>query len=271
MAHAKIRARYVSNAGLVLEVNDTRIGIDLFCRDPLGIYPDTPKEIWEELLQEIAEGRLHTLIFTHDHGDHFSAEMVREVWACNPKLRVLSTEAAVLALAEAGLPQGVRMTALRVRDLPEGIWAIPDGKKEQTIRWVEIDGIEIGFLNTVHEGAAYEKVQNLTLFIRAGERYLVIPGDAAPGEGLFEKIASWQPVLDCFFLPFPYVGIRSTRNMLVRNLKIHSAFVLHQPKPEADAQNWVKNAIRMCGRAEDGLVMPYFPERLGEWWTVPKE
>ena len=51
-------------------------------------------------------------------------------------------------------------------------------------------------------------------------------------------------------------------------LRIQGAFVLHQPRPEADAQNWVANAKRMCQRAKDGLPMPIFPEKLGDWWDL---
>ncbi len=46
------RMRYVSNAGLVLEAEGESIGIDLFSRDSSGLYPDTPPEIRQELLEE---------------------------------------------------------------------------------------------------------------------------------------------------------------------------------------------------------------------------
>ena len=51
-------------------------------------------------------------------------------------------------------------------------------------------------------------------------------------------------------------------------LNIENTFVLHQPRKEADTQNWVSNTKRVCESAKDGLPAPVFPDKLGEWYCI---
>jgi len=268
MEKTECRVRYVANAGLLLSVGEEAIGIDVFCKDPEGLYADTPAKIREELLEEIRRGKLTTLIFTHGHGDHFHKESVLEAWNCNPGLCIISTEQVARELTEAGIPGAMSMGALRVKKLPSGLWAIPDGDREKKVRWISFGAVQIGFLNSLHEGEKYADVQNLTLLVDLGEQKAVVPGDAAAKAPFFERIAAWEPELDWFFLPFPYVGVRSARKLLAEKLVVRNAFVLHQPRPQADVQNWVGSAKRMCQRTKDGLPMPIFPDELGTWWSL---
>ena len=104
MKAANVHVRYVANAGLVLEADGIGMGIDIFARDPHGLYPDTPPELGQELLEEIAAGKIQVLLFTHGHGDHFCMEAVVEAWKRNPDLCILSTEQVIQRLGQAGLP-----------------------------------------------------------------------------------------------------------------------------------------------------------------------
>lgn len=255
------RMRYVSNAGLVLEADGEAIGIDVFSRDPSGLYPDTPPGIREELLEEIERGRLGTLIFTHGHGDHFCGEDVWEAGRRNPKLSVISTEPVIRALGSAGSSAGTEENKCC------SLFSVPSQDTGAPF-WIQTGPFRIGFLYTLHEGAQYAKVPNLTLLIEAAGQHWVVPGDAAAGRELFARIRQWSPVVDWFFLPFPYVGLLSSRRLLAESLEIRHAFVLHQPRPEADAQNWVGQAKRICRQAQDGLPDPVFPEELGSWYEL---
>lgn len=315
MAVATYAARYVSNAGLVLEMAGERIGIDIFSKDPLGLYPDPLPWLREELLEEIEAGTMTVLIFTHGHGDHFCREDVIEAWKRNPHIRIISTEQVARRLWKAEIPGGQLGTCMSIEELQPGVWAIPDGEKEKCLCAIEMKHARICFLNTIHEGEQYKQVQNLTLFLNiflqkydevdVTEKMVaeakgkteaegkmdfqpameldgklndtwhrqswVVAGDAAPKESLFEKIAEWSKTVDWFFLPFPYVGIRTTRKMLKKELDLQNAFVLHAPRPEADEQNWLASAKRMCEKSKDGLPMPVFPERLGDWFDLTNE
>ncbi len=212
------------------------IGIDCLCKDSSKLYQDTPPQIREELKPDI-------LIFTHEHEDHFCAEYVKEAWERNLNLQIYSTKKVIEMLQETNIPFTNLHEVGESNILNKG-------------------GLNILFVESVHEGDQYADIQNLTLLIRIEDKHLVITGDAMPCKELFERIAAWSPYIDWLFAPFPYVGLRSTRKLMTEHLDIQNIFVLHQPRPEADVQNWVANTKRVCESARDGLPQPVFSEKL---------
>lgn len=234
--------QYVSNAGIVLEVNGKQIGIDCLCKDSTKLYQDTPPQIREELKPDI-------LIITHEHGDHFCAEYVKEVWEKNPSLQIYGGKMVIRALDKEKIPLA-------------NLYKVGEGDV------LEMHGLELLFVESIHEGEQYSDVQNLTLLINKEDKKLVVTGDAMPCKELFERIGEWSTHIDWLFAPFPYVGLRSTRKLMAEYLDVKNIFVLHQPRKEADVQNWVANTKRVCEGAKDGLPAPIFPEKLGEWYRI---
>ena len=237
-----MKFQYVSNAGIIFEVDGRQIGIDCLCKDSSKLYQDTLPQIREEL-------KLDILIFTHEHEDHFCAEYVKEAWERNPQLIIYSTERTIQTLRDIDISE-------------DNLYQVADGEE------IEIDGLHITFMQSIHEGDQYADIQNLTLLIKIEDKHLVITGDAMPCKELFERIVAWSSHIDWLFAPFPYVGLRSTRKLMKEYLDVENIFVLHQPRPEADVQNWVANTKRVCESAKDGLPAPIFPEQLGEWYCI---
>ena len=237
-----MKFQYVANAGIIFNVDKKIIGIDCLCKDSSKIYQDTSPQVREGLTPDI-------LIFTHEHEDHFCVEYVKEAWEQNPALHIYSTKNTVDVLKENGIPM-------------QNLHCVGDAEV------LDIDTLQFGFLYTTHEGDQYANIQNLTLLIKIEDKHLVITGDAMPCKELFERIAAWSPHIDWLFAPFPYVGLRSTRKLMTEHLDIQNIFVLHQPRKEADTQNWMANTKRICENAKDGLPTPVFPDELGEWYSI---
>jgi len=237
-----VKFQHVSNAGIIFNVDKKIIGIDCLCKDSSKLYQDTLLQIREELKPDI-------LIFTHEHADHFCADYVKEAWEQNPALHIYSTKNTVDVLKENGIPM-------------QNLHCVGDAEV------LDIDALQFGFLYTTHEGEQYSDIPNLTLLIKNEDKHLVVTGDAMPCQELFERIATWSSHIDWFFAPFPYVGLRSTRKLMKEYLDIENIFVLHQPRPEADSQNWVANTKRVCESAKDGLLAPTFPDVLGERYDI---
>lgn len=238
----RVRFQYVSNGGIIFDVDGRQIGIDCLCKDSSKLYQDTPPQIREQLKPDI-------LIFTHEHEDHFYAEYVKEVWEKNPELVIYSTERTINLLQEMNMPE-------------DNLYQVAGGEE------IKIDSLHITFMQSIHEGDQYSDIQNLTLLIKIEDKHLVVTGDAMPCKELFERIAAWSPYINWLFAPFPYVGLRSTRKLMREYLNIKNIFVLHQPRKEADIQNWVANTKRVCESAKDGLPQPVFSEKLGEWYRI---
>ena len=237
-----MKFQYVSNAGIIFNIGNKLIGIDCLCKDSSQLYQDTPMQIREELKPDI-------LVFTHEHEDHFCAEYVKEAWEKNPALIIYSTKSVINILREMNMPE-------------DNLSQVADREE------IKIDSLHITFMQSIHEGDQYADIKNLTILIKIEDKHLVVTGDAMPCKELFERIAAWSPHIDWLFAPFPYVGLRSTRKLMKEYLDIENIFVLHQPRPEADTQNWVANTTRVCESANDGLPVPVFPDELGGWYSI---
>lgn len=234
--------QYVSNAGIIFQSGERKIGIDCLCKDSAKLYQDTPQDIREKL-------KLDILIITHEHEDHFCAEYVKEACEKNPNLQIYSTQKTIELLKETNIPS-------------IHLYQVSDGYL------LKVNSLHIGFMQSVHEGEQYADIQNLTLLIKKEDKKIVITGDAMPCRELFERIYKWSPQIDWLFAPFPYVGLRSTRKQMKEYLDIKNIFVLHQPRKEADAQNWIANTKRVCEGERDGLPQPIFPDKLGEKYCI---
>lgn len=236
--------RYVSNAGILLTTGNISIGIDCFCKDVNQLYPDTPMDIREELFEQIQEGKLKVLVFTHEHSDHFCLEDVKAAFEGNKELQIYSTRTVIEQLKKEGLPQ-------------EHLHVVAD--KEE----LSIEHMKVQFLYTVHEGEQYADVFNLSLLINKEDKNLVVFGDAAPTEELFQVVAEWSTKIHWLVVPFPYVGLRTTRVLLQRICPEH-ILAVHLPRKEADEQQWITHTKRTCEQAKDNLPKPVFAETLGK-------
>lgn len=248
-----LRVLHASNAGVLLERDGHCLGIDLFSCDPNGLYPDTPPEVREQLLERIELGQLNQLLITHEHGDHFRAEDVAEASRRNPGLHLISTEAVFEQLHDGSAQNcasGYMMAADRVSNAK-----------------LTLEGFSLELFNSTHMGEEYAKVQSLVCLVTSGEMHILITGDAAPSEELFARVARWSPVIDLMIVPFPVIGLPSARRAIGKSLTVRQVLAVHLPRPEKDPAHWVESAKNICARAEDGLPMPVFGEKLGREYS----
>lgn len=244
-----MRMRYVSNAGIILETEGKSIGVDCFCKDENGRYYDVAANVKEELLEAVASGRLNTLIFTHEHSDHFSPEYVKEAFEKNRDIKIYGNQAVLTNLSAYGIPK-------------ENLIKLCSSQK------MEFGDIKVQAIRTAHDGEQYADIEHFTLLINIGRKSIVVTGDANPQKELFEQICQWSQNMDWLLAPFPYVGLSTARKAMKGALDIRHIFVLHQPRKEADVQGWIANTKKVCEQAKDGLPAPVFPEMPGEYYFL---
>lgn len=256
----ELTARHTGNAGILINIGskaalEPALGIDVFCRDHKGLYMDTPEAEREFLLEQIREGRLKLLVFTHEHGDHFCLEDVLEALKRNPGLHIVSTRAVLQAVRE-------RTAAGILTEIP------PEETGMVRMKLPEEMGAELTLFNSPHMGEQFAGVQNLVCLLEAAGKRLLIPGDAGPDAELFARAASWSPVFDWLIGPFPLLGLPSSRKKLAAALTVRRALALHLPRPEKDAHGWRASAVRVCGWAADGLPTPLFGDVPGKTYRL---
>ena len=254
----RLQITHTASSGVLINIEETYLGVDLFSRDPDELYPDTPAKLKKELLQMIEQGKMQTLLFTHGHGDHFCLEDVMEALGRDPGLTIISTEEVI---------QRIRKQA-EVAGYAAGCNLVAIAPTEQENRKVVLPGIAMELFNSKHMGEQYIDVQNLAALLEVGGRKLFIPGDAWPTKELFERAARWSEELDLMVAPFPLIGLPTTRRLIDKSLKVKQILAVHLPRPQKDAQGWAASAKAVCARAKDGLPMPEFGEVLGKTYEI---
>jgi hypothetical protein len=244
---------HTANAGVLLKIGNNTLGIDMFSRDPEGLYQDTPEELKIDLLGRIEKGEIQTLLFTHEHGDHFCPEDVQEALRRNPKLCIISNEAVI---------GQIRRLSPQAEDLRQ----IPRCGTENAS--IELPGFSLELFYYRHMGEAYAQVENLVCMVRTKMGRLFIPGDAWPEEQLFARVEAWSENIGWMMAPFPLVGLPSVRRAIDSHLRIGHILAFHLPRPERDDQSWLAGAKNVCSRAKDGLPAPVFAEKLGEKYDI---
>lgn len=243
----------MANAGLIIRSESLGLGIDLFAKDPEGVYSDLSCDGFRRILSMIRAGQINALLFTHEHPDHFNAgmaaEAVRAAKESGRTLRIITTPAAAQMLTAEGISSS-------------DITVVPDQAYEASFELD--DGCRISAFYAVHDGAVYRSVRNLVFLISWNGRRIIIPGDAKPEAQLFETISGWSREADWMFAPFPYLAKRSVRKLICGNLTIRNPVLVHFPIPERDAQKWTQNALKACAEARDELPKPLYLQTQGE-------
>ena len=132
----------VSNAGVLLELDGTKILLDGFC-GTVEPYMATPTHIRDSLLADPAD----MLAFTHDHPDHFDGALVEQY----------------------------RKQTLRPVLGPENL---PFGT---TIRGVAVGGVSVQPVKSRHIGKDYFHIPHVSFVIR-GSKTVWFMGDAVPSQ-----------------------------------------------------------------------------------------
>ena len=244
-----ITIRHTASAGVLITIGRNSIGVDAFSRDSNRLYPDTPDSVKTELWEEIEKGSIGTLLFTHTHGDHFCLGDTLEALNRNPDLTIISTEEVIGRLQKAASGKG-RLRAVSAEENGNVKLRFPGGSLE--------------IFNSRHMGEMFAKVQNLTCMREMEGKKLVLSGDAWPEAELFARSGAWSQEPDVLLVPFPVIGLPSSRKELVKYLRPVHILALHLPRPERDDENWLASARAVCERSEDGLPRPCFGEVLGK-------
>ncbi len=155
-AYSDVRVTFVGNAGFLITVGDKKVLIDAFFT---GFPPGytLPFNVKSLLLNaEPPFDQVDLILTTHDHADHFSAEMVRQHMKNNPNAVFISTTQATRQLADfgnrviavdpvAGTPVNAEANGIQVEAIYQNHGTPPSGSTEiyNNGYVVTINGIKI--------------------------------------------------------------------------------------------------------------------------------
>lgn len=136
-----VRVTYVGNSGFLITVGDKKILIDALFHGFPGDYA-LPQDIQELLVNARPPfDGVNLILATHDHGDHFSADMVRQHMRSNPAATLVATAQVASQLADLGNrvislhatesgPDGTDVSGIRVEAIYLSHGTAPAGETE---------------------------------------------------------------------------------------------------------------------------------------------
>ncbi len=156
-AHVEVTVTFVGNSGFMITAGDKKILIDALFAGLGDGYSLPPEEV-DLLVNALPPfDGIDLILASHDHGDHFSAEMVCQHIKNDPDAVFVSTPAAANAVAAAGCPAVIPL------DLAKG---------ESTQLIANDIGVQAMFLS--HGDPVY---QNLGYVVTTGGRRFFHTGD----------------------------------------------------------------------------------------------
>lgn len=228
-----IRIIYLANAGILLEYGQTKLLIDGIYDEHGHRFSNLSQGQWDALRQGTGDfAGIDYLLFTHDHGDHFSAKRVGEyLQAQHPK---------AVFLPEGDTP-ALRALAAQAKDA-----GIPCVQLERELcaktAFRPAADIRIKALPTRHLDRIYWDVPHVCLLIELGGKRLLFTADVDFTQEDFAALAGVR--LDAVFVNPLLLCSKEGKALLGGALRAEKTFVYHIPFAAEDFMQIRKLAER---------------------------
>ena len=174
-------ARYMANAGVMIEQGDTKILFDPFFRNGFGVYDVVPEEIESALFDGVPPwDGIDAIFISHHHGDHFDPAVVMQFLDRWPSVQAYAPQQAVDALlaADGGAED----------DLLDRIHAIDLERDSEALEF-EREGLFIEAVRIAHAGwpSRHSDTENIVYRVTLDDSATVMHlGDADSGRKHYE-------------------------------------------------------------------------------------
>jgi len=250
------KVTYISNAGILLECNDSKIMIDGFCNSLLPIYKTPCDEIKELMISGINQfENIDALLFTHNHSDHFDAESTVSFLNNSKETLVLAPPNVIIEIKK----RSHHIESNRLINLEDRF-----GKTED----ININGIDIQSISMLHDGKENMDICNLAYLIDiAGKRVLHV-GDAKPTKENYIHLDLIHKNIDLLIAPFPYIGLPVARQVIEKYIRPSKIVLVHFPYREMDTFDWINKTMKSYLRVKDTFTEAVFFENIGEFINI---
>lgn len=228
-----IQATLLANAGILLCYGNTTMLVDgIYGREP-HYFSNLKRGVWEQMLQgEAPFESIDYLLFTHDHPDHFSAEMIVEFLRERPVKGVFLPDSPVIR--ESGLD-----TFLAERKIPFVCLSREAGNAAYRVA----SGVTVRAIPTRHLDKKFQDVQHLCYLLTFGEKSLLFTADADYTQERFESIRRFFPLRAAFINPLFFGALRHGR-FFSGELDTQLTCVYHVPFAGDDPVNMRSTLVR---------------------------
>lgn len=242
---AKLKITYLVNSGLLLQAGRTKIMIDGLIEDNT-IFDHLPLEVKEAQLAGTGMFQnIDALVFTHCHGDHFSAQEISKYLKKHPCVKLL-------------LPQTDETRRFESRSQTIIMKTVLFESREVSIGAFEIEFFKTGHVSEAVVGGR----EHYAFLIRGGGRCTAITADFDLEK--IEELKKKCEAADTIFFNPLVLGTPKTRAAL-RTFHTKQLFIYHIPIETEDPYSYRKMAeynYKRYGRELPGcrLILKHYLE-----------
>ena len=240
---------YLSNAGVLLNLDNRKILIDALCK-PNSIFKNPTDEITGKIINgQPPFDSIDLMLISHHHEDHFDAEGVSRFILNNKQATVISS-AKVISLIKKGLAPGITGKLIGLESL------------RHSEERITVNGLDIIAVSLVHHGKMFGHVDNYAYLID-GSFKVFHTGDAVASKENYENLNLAKYNIDLLLAPFPYVGLISARQVIREYIKPRKIALLHMPYEERDSDGWIKATKKSYQSVAATFAEAVFLENIG--------
>jgi L-ascorbate metabolism protein UlaG (beta-lactamase superfamily) len=250
------KVTYISNAGVMLECNNSKIIIDGFSTSLLPMFKSPTYEMKERMtLGTHPFENIKALLFTHHHPDHFDADSTMSYLNNNRDTIMLAPQNIVSDL-EQKFPHIERKRLIKIM-----------GSLDKT-ETININGINIKTASMLHEGNEYSHVHNIAYLIEIEGKKVLHVGDAKPYKDNYLNMNFVKENIDLLIVPFPYIALPSARTLIELYISPKKIAVVHLPYKELDTKGWINATMKSYKRVEGEFIETVFFENIGDYINI---
>lgn len=241
---------YVSNAGVLVNINEKKILIDGLCNSKLPIYKNPPPKISEKIIRGIPPfDNIDIMLITHYHSDHFDPNSTGEFLKQNPNTIAISTSEVILKIKS-------HLSYTKATNLIELKPVLHSGEN------ITVNGVSIQAISMIHDGKQYQNIQHYAYLIENGIKILHI-GDARPVKENYEALNLKQKRIDLLIATFPYIGLPAARQIIKEYIDPQKIVIVHLPYKELDSFGWIEATKKSYEHVKNDFIKTEFLEEPG--------
>lgn len=242
---SKLKTTLISNAGILLEYENTKILVDAIYEDEGHPFSRIPHTAWEAMLYGYEPfQKIDYLLFTHNHPDHFSESRLIQFLKQRRVRGIFLPEDAV---------RGHELTAfLKERRIPA---VILSRETDRSVFRLE-DHFQLRARKMRHLDEKYREVPNFCYLLEFDEKQVLITADVDYVHHDFREL---QQEIDVAFVNPLFFGELEYRRFYHGELHSRAFGVYHVPFEEDDSMNMRHLLRRRMERwnGEDGIVKAF--------------
>lgn len=218
LEEAEVEITYICNAGFLISSKGKKILVDALFQGTNYGCPFAPYMTAIKLAEPPFDG-VDLVLVTHDHDDHFDAEITGTHLANNPKAVLVSTEQVIDSLRE-GFPG--------FEEFEDRTIALRLVKGESTR--IALTGIGLEVINIPHVNMPGGGVLNLGFLIDVGGVRLFHPGDAEPEEWskpYFQGYRLSERGIDVAFVPRGFLANEEYHGVVREGIRASDVIAMH--------------------------------------------